>query len=142
MKRSAIIEAARKYEGVPWHHAARSRFGMDCVGLLVMVARDLGIAHVDDTQYPIRPRRGRLHASLHASGLVPVPADDARPGDVLSFLCPRLSVPYHVGIMAEREGRETLIHSMRHPGKVAEVSFDGEWRELHEGTWRYPGAVD
>lgn len=38
-----VAEAARKYEGVPVVEGGRSREGLDCVGLVLCVAHDLGL---------------------------------------------------------------------------------------------------
>lgn len=135
-----IAEVARSFVGVPFHHAARSRHGMDCVGLLVMVARELGIEHTDDVHYPMRPKRERLHASLKGAGLAQVEGEPC-PGDVLAFYASEsLRVPYHVGILGRSAAGPSLIHAARHPGRVVEITFAGSWLKKHESTWRYPGA--
>lgn len=47
-----VINKAREYIGVPFHHGGRSRKGgVDCGGLLVCVAADLGIEYVDRLNY-------------------------------------------------------------------------------------------
>lgn len=110
--------------------------GVDCVGLLIMVARKLGLPHTDDPHYRMRPQPGRLMESLRRSGLVEVA--EAKPGDVVAFDCSRRGVPYHVGILATFDGRPTVIHAIAR-GRVEEVSFDGEWESKHVSSWAYPG---
>lgn len=38
-----FIKVARSYLGVPWVHQGRSRTGLDCVGLIVISARNCGL---------------------------------------------------------------------------------------------------
>lgn len=38
-----FVAAARGYIGVPWVHQGRSMRGVDCIGLVVMAARDCGL---------------------------------------------------------------------------------------------------
>ena len=47
----AIVAEARTWLGVPWRHQGRSRAGVDCAGLVVLVARALELADHDSTAY-------------------------------------------------------------------------------------------
>ena len=47
--RTDIVAAARGWLGVPWRHQGRSRAGVDCVGLVVVVCRSLGLSDHDST---------------------------------------------------------------------------------------------
>jgi len=42
---SDVVAQARKYMGVRWAHQGRSPAGMDCAGLVIRVAQDLGLIH-------------------------------------------------------------------------------------------------
>jgi cell wall-associated NlpC family hydrolase len=44
---NAIIAAARSWLGVPWRHQGRTRQGVDCAGLVVLVGRGLGLDDYD-----------------------------------------------------------------------------------------------
>lgn len=46
-----LVEAARKYIGVKFQHQGRTRRGCDCLGLVVMSMRDIGMAPNDRTDY-------------------------------------------------------------------------------------------
>ena len=35
-----FVAAARGYVGVPWRHLGRSRTGVDCIGLVLLAARE------------------------------------------------------------------------------------------------------
>lgn len=43
MSAEAFVAAARGFLGVPWVHQGRSERGVDCVGLVVMAARAVGL---------------------------------------------------------------------------------------------------
>jgi hypothetical protein len=79
-----LDEAARAWLGVPWRHLGRSREGLDCIGLVLLAARECGIMADDPAPYAREPASHRLRAGL-ASALDEVPIAEARPGDVLVF---------------------------------------------------------
>jgi len=79
-----LDEAARAYLGVPWRHLGRSRAGLDCIGLVLLAARDCGIAAEDPAPYAREPSSQRLREEL-ARYLDEVSIADPRPGDVLLF---------------------------------------------------------
>ena len=54
--KAEIVAKAREYVGTPFHHQARMKgVGVDCVGLLFGVGRDLGLAWRDVGAYPDVP---------------------------------------------------------------------------------------
>lgn len=129
---SKIADTAKKYLGVPFIHQGRSPEGMDCVGLLVQVANDLGFEAHDFTAYSLRPQAKQLMKLIGKScdrvGGVP------EPGDILVFALLGPNWPQHAAIKTEAG----MIHSFRGgPCKVVEVGFDDFWQERLHSTWRY-----
>mgnify|MGYP003457874926 CR=1 FL=1 len=56
MLRSEITAAALSMVGSPFHAQGRlPGIGLDCIGVIVCVARALNIPHTDVTAYPMRP---------------------------------------------------------------------------------------
>ena len=47
----AVVAQARAWLGTPWRHQGRSPRGVDCAGLVVLVARALGLADHDVAGY-------------------------------------------------------------------------------------------
>ncbi len=92
----SFITAARAYLGVPWQHQGRSRFGIDCVGLLVCVARDLGIQIEDMRAYEREPGAHDLARMLRRH-CVSVPVAGMRPGDIVLMGRPST----HVGFLTQ-----------------------------------------
>jgi cell wall-associated NlpC family hydrolase len=130
-----IVGAARSWIGTPFHHQARLKgHGVDCVGLVVGVAMDLGLVVRDRRDYSRLPDGFSLEAELEDQ-LVQVP--DRAPGDVLMFRMPRL--PRHVGIYAgtDHEGTPRMIHATSNAGKCVEVNLDTVWLRALKKTYRF-----
>jgi len=113
--RDEIIREARAWIGVRWRHQGRSRFGVDCVGLVIQAGRSIGV-EFEDAPYPRRPdgtfldgfrKRGREKA-----------VRDAQPGDALVFVFG--GAPCHIGILTWKEGQWHLVHAHAHRRKVVE----------------------
>lgn len=135
-----IVNAARREKGTPFHHQGRAtRMGIDCIGLLVMVARELGIPHQDETVYGREPSPEELRKGLEASGLVEIDPSDRQLGDVLVFWIKNRERPRHVGIQTDLYG-EGLIHTYADVAKVVEHALDGFWRRRIAWVWRFPGV--
>jgi len=127
-----FIEAARSYEGVRWVHQGRTRLGIDCIGLLVLSARDIGLEVDDHTDYQRRSAGDDLLRGFYRNCTRVAPATMRR-GDMLVF-SDRV-YPHHAGIftgtMAQSGTRvPAFIHAHRRlkgSGKVLEQRLDDEW---------------
>lgn len=139
--RADIVAAARACFGLRFQHQGRITAGIDCIGLLVLVARTLNVPHNDTATYKRFVRDGELHAGLLRAGLVEIPSAEAADGDVASFWYYREAVASHVGILATHEGRRTLIHTNAEVRKVVEQGLDGFWGEKLVKVYRFPGVV-
>ena len=131
-----IVSIARQYIGTPYHHQAREPgVGIDCVGVLVCVARELGIL-AEDADYVTYARHARddellriLDAHLER---LPDPAL-AEAGDVLTF---RIGPwPHHVAI---KTGPDTLLHSYAGIGRVVETQIGRSWQHRIIAAHRIP----
>lgn len=132
--------AARRYLGVPFLHQGRNpAIGIDCVGLLVLAARDCGLndlaAH-DLTSYARNPAKGELERRLRAA-LSPV--SEPIPGDVVSISYHGQT--RHVAIVGERNGRLTLIHTASNVGRVVEHGLTDQWRSRITGIYRVEDSL-
>lgn len=121
-----FIAAARSYVGVPFRHQGRTRHGVDCIGLVVCAARDIGLTLADRTDYPRDP-----------NGLLPLemarqfaPVESTQAGDIL--LMRFRGEPQHVAILAGA----TLIHGYASIGRVVEHGLDAKWRRRIVATYR------
>lgn len=120
--RAEFIAQTLTWLKTPYHHQARLKgVGVDCIGLLVGVADELGI---DTSNVPINytraPDPAQLFAALHETGHV-APAAVSAPGDIVLFRIGRQ--PTHFGLLTDYG----FVHADHHFG-VVEVPFDGKWR--------------
>lgn len=125
--RGRIVDTAREYLGTPFHHQGRLKgVGVDCIGLLVGVAREMGLFVHDNTEYSRRPDGRTLLAELRKV-LDEIPVEDAKPGDILVFWFQRRTRhPQHVGIKSE----VGIIHTYEHIGRVVEAPIGGWVRNI------------
>ena len=130
-----VCTAARAWLDTPFHHQGRLLgVGCDCVGLVVGVARALGVDVVDRSGYARIPQSGQLKAALDAQ-LVPVP--DLAPGCVV--LMRFGDDPQHVGIVAQAlAGHLSLIHAYAPARRVVEHRLDEDWRARIVQIYEYP----
>lgn len=121
-----VQDSARKFKGVRWVHQGRTPHGLDCIGLLVIVARDLGYAVVDRTDYPPRPLGNEFHEVVQAQT---VAMREPAPGLLGFFRQGPLAA--HCGIFSLYRGQELrLIHAYRPRGRVTEDNYLGTcWQD-------------
>lgn len=137
-------QIAMTYVEVPFQHMGRSRQGLDCVGLLIVVAKDYGIEPLDSPHYGREPARNNNSFQLadYLRQNMGEPVDRPyRPNDVLLMkLRPRFA-PSHVGLVAPHPHGLGIIHSYGQIGRVAFQRIDAarhsqivevfEWPEKH-----------
>lgn len=135
-----VVSTARDWVGVPFLHQGRSRNGVDCAGLVIAVANELGLdviaGYVDRADYPRDPsndnmmRLLRKHLSIVRSG-------EPQAGDVLHFSFRIL--PQHVAIYTGGDNR--MVHSFN-SGKhqVIENGFVGPWPRRLRTIYRFKGV--
>lgn len=143
--RAEVIAEARRWIGTRWRHHGRDAGGLDCVGLLIVVARSLGLvpgATLDEIDrqvagYPRYPR-GDMLRRLLLEHLRPV--DVTRPADVLLF---RIDAePQHVAVVAEHpSGTFSIVHAYApRPHRVIETILDDTWRRRMVAAFSLPGV--
>lgn len=113
--RSDVVQAAKRYLGVPWRHQGRSMRGVDCVGLVYCVARDLGILPHDLEVPPYRRVPDGTFLSYFNAHMVRVPLMDMQPGSVI--IMSYRDQPYHAGILLT-VNPSSLIHAYARFRKV------------------------
>ncbi len=124
-----FIAAARKYLGVPWQHQGRTRFGIDCIGLLVCAAQDCGFKVGGPIAYGREPTKTELVSMIRRYCSL-VPKSQQQIGDVV-IMGARES---HVGVLTDAFIPFGFIHVPTN-GTCCEVSFDAGVCELR-GTYR------
>ena len=148
-----IIEQARSWLGTSYHHqgrlkkAANHNGGVDCLGLVMGVARELGLreksgrlfSEFDRSGYSEQPDNYELEEFL-ALHLAIVKFEEIAVGDILSFRFIKYS--QHVGIVSDfLEGRLGLIHCYRNSACVVEHHLSASWQKAIAGVYRFPEQV-
>lgn len=132
--RADIVFEARKWVGVPYRHQGRSRTGVDCIGLAVVVVRDLGVMDYDIDGYGRTPS-GRMMTRLLSERCQPVPLADIEEGDLLHMAFG--GQPQHVAIVSGTNPAR-IIHADATAGHVVEHGLDATWRGMVRGAYRIP----
>lgn len=142
--RAAVVAEAREWLGTPYHHQARLKgVGVDCAGLVIGVARALGIvgADMDVTGYSRRPDGTSMLAHCDA-WMQHVPFDALQPGDVIVLRIE--DDPQHMAIAGDYvHGGLSMIHSLDRSngrGSVIEHRLDDSFRSRLVAAYALPGV--
>jgi cell wall-associated NlpC family hydrolase len=92
---AAIVQAARKYLGVPYVWGGHSPRGMDCSGLVTVALKDVGVTGLPSMTHTVTLQ------FLAWSGAQTVPRDSCRAGDLVCWTG-------HIGIATDRDN---MIHA-------------------------------
>ena len=120
--RTQIVEAAREWIDTPFHHQARLKHvGVDCVGLVIGVARELALVpqDLDVLGYPRTPDGTSLMATMRQH-MTEIDRAAMQPGDVIVVSFDR--DPQHLAILCDyRHGGLSIIHAAGNTGRVIET---------------------
>lgn len=136
--RAEIVSEARTWLEVPWRHQGRDITGVDCVGLVVMVCRALGISDYDSTSYGRSPDARQFLGHFTAGGATRINPLEAGDGDLMVFH--QSGFPCHCGILSTRFGERYVIHSHMGRRKVVEEHVRPESPVV--ACYRLPGVDD
>lgn len=129
------VEIARSYIDTPFHHQGRvPGVGLDCVGLVICVARELGKLppDFDVTGYARQPDGAMLMHHLHEH-LIEIPQNCMMVGDVVCVAFDKH--PQHVGLLGDYlYGGFSIIHAATKHKRVVET------RLLFSNTMRFVSA--
>lgn len=127
-----IADKAAEYLGTKFVHQGRLKgVGVDCIGLLVCIARELKLEHYDYLHYSERPDPAELLHYIHKS--CDRVLGDAIPGDIYLFWFVSSDRPQHAGIVVQ----DGFIHTYKSIGKVVKHPLTAAWRKRLYGIYRY-----
>ena len=135
-----VVAAARGWIGTPFQHQARLRgVGVDCIGVVVGVARELGLSDYDISGYGAAPYAALVtrEADDHMDR---VPITAMRAGDVLMLRIE--NDPQHFGIVTEVPGAggvARFVHAFSKVGRCVETSLDRFWHSRVVAVYRFRG---
>jgi len=141
LTRDSIVQIARSWLGTPFKHQGRTKRGLDCAGLIILVGKELKVLapEFDEKNYPRRSPHSEEFMHFFIKHLDKKHKKDIMPGDVLILKEPLF--PCHCGIAGERHGKLTVIHSHAPSRKVIEEYYEVDgWKDKHVMTFEYPGT--
>jgi cell wall-associated NlpC family hydrolase len=130
--RNDVIRVARTYLGSRHVHIGRSKeHGVDCIGLVVGVAKELGLSYHDVQAYSKRPDG---HSLIREFDFAFLPCEQPLPGDIVVFWISRPELPTHAGILTDYG----VIHTHAGIGRVVEHTLDNKWIKRIHRHYCYP----
>ncbi len=138
--RAEVTAAAYGWMGTPWRHQHRTKgTAVDCAGLVIGVARELGLVapDFDFTGYG-RQADGTLLAVCERF-MTRIPRDQMAAGDVLVVAVE--SDPQHMGILVPyRHGGLSLVHASSTARQVVETRVMFGRTFVFRAAFRLPGV--
>lgn len=134
---STIVQIARSWVGVPFQHQGRTRFGVDCIGLVLCVrdeAKAWPVVGKIRRDYPRNPS----HRLLEGMQEHCEPAAGPAMGRLVLLRWRLNQQPSHIAILTP----DNLIHSYQTAGRVVETGFREPWTRLVHSYWKIPGVID
>lgn len=134
--RADVVSEARRWLGVPYVHQGRTRFGVDCIGLVLCVRNALEpweALHRELRNYARRPKDSLLLDRVHANC---VQLDAPEDGALILIRWPKNPEPSHAGIYADGN----IIHAYQRVRRVVETGFRACWLRWAHSYWRLPGV--
>lgn len=138
ISREDVIAESRKWIGTRWVHQGRSEMGVDCAGLVIMVANALGLPAEDLLGYRRSP-----DGLLFRQHIVRQTTFERQPRAGSIGLFREARFPTHTGIFGtDADGNLTLIHAYMPYGRVMEEPFIHEWPQKVVAVRNYIGLID
>ena len=131
-----IVTEARQWIGTRYVHQGRTRYGVDCVGLVICVRDAVEPAPelmAEITNYARNPQAELIkRAEKYCTRLT-----QPEPGCVILIKWFNDKDPSHAAICTG----PTMIHSYKNAGKVVEVGYRFQWLRWTHSLWRLPGVA-
>ena len=138
-RREAIVEAAKRWLGTPYHHQGRLLgVGCDCLGLITEIGKELGLLDYDSASYSAMPDGRTMEAECRRNLVGPKALP--QPGDIALMWIQQRNLPQHLAIFVPWDQRIGIIHAHQRFDDVKQHSFDGFWRKRLADIYSYPGV--
>lgn len=139
LSRTLIQAEALSWIGIRWRHQGRSRTGIDCAGLIIMVSNRLGYPCPDVYGYSRKPD-GYDFLKQFTMRYDLKPKEDIKPGDIVLFDDKRL--PCHCGIIVEIHKQPYFVHAHALKKKVVFDRLSGVWQDRWSHTLEFRGVPE
>ena len=133
-----IVARAKEYIETPYRHHGRSiTTGVDCIGLVIAVAQDLGISMYNTFRYSRRPNVQEFDSQMIKAGCILLPYSERKNGDILRLSEPRWPV-HSVIYEVAKDGSEWTVHAYLPYRKVVREPLTPERDSRISSVWRFP----
>ncbi|TGP28196.1 peptidoglycan endopeptidase [Mesorhizobium sp. M2D.F.Ca.ET.232.01.1.1] len=131
MRAEAFVAAARGFIGVPWVHQGRSERGVDCVGLIVLSARAIGI------DAPMKADYGRFQYYPQAREYLEQFCDRVGSPELGDIVLYKTTQSLHMAIVSEVEdgGIARVIQALGHKSSVVDTALQFTPLQLWRLRW-------
>ena len=133
--RQQIVAAANRYIGTPWRRYGRSQYGLDCVGLLIVIANELGLGTYTIEQYSKDYKYIDLIQNLNKANCIRIPRYKLNIGDILVMTLTDTGV--HAGIYC---GSSSMIHANIKSRKVIKSGLS-TYEKYITDQYTFPGVT-
>ena len=144
---STLIACASELIGVRFAHQGRTSDGLDCLGLLLLAAKNAGITlngltpdALDVPHYGMRPDAQLLRQKLDTY-LMPLAPHAVSAADVVLLKVDGL--PQHLALLTDypMKGELGMIHAYAPSRAVVEHRYDAHWRKQTYLAYRLPSIA-
>ena len=132
-----VVRVARSLLGVRYTHQGRSRAGLDCIGLPVLVRAELGLPALDAAPGYAKTSAAFEMLDFCRAHMVEVSPVEIQPGDILVQID---GIGRHMAIVCDYPlSPESLgiIHAWRPNRRVTECRLDDGFMRLVRGCFRF-----
>jgi hypothetical protein len=127
MTRNELVDYARTFVGTRFKMHGRGTVGMDCIGLLIAVARHFGQEIEDKTSYTMgKPYEVELNKHLHQYS-IPASINPIKHGQIVKFR--QSFLPMHVGIITMDTAQPMVLNANMKKHRVVEEPLS-TWKSL------------
>lgn len=148
--RDAIVAEARSWVLTPFMHQQRLKgVGVDCVGVIVGTGESCQVLSINPLEwaafaaYTRQPNPNRMLRGMRKFLVeLETPREQIAPIGSIGWFGWREGIPMHLAIVAEYEGRPTMIHAYEPIKKCVENTIDSEWLGRLQSWWAYPGVAN
>lgn len=135
-------QIALRYLGVPFRHRGRTERGLDCVGLLAVVAQELGVDIHDVRLYGREPTAALLAQVFREHLGEPKPKGaNLEIDDILLLQLPGQPLMGHAGLVVPHPYGLGIVHAYAEIGKVVVQRIDQRRRAQIREVYAWPGKL-
>ena len=137
-KADDIVRVANTLVGMKYRHQGRGQGSIDCVGVPIYIAHELGLSTWDTTDYGPRPVLHKFNKLIVKTGATRIPMKDLTHGDMVQISWEG-AAPVHVGIIEiDERGQTWVIHAFMLHRQVTREQVDAKMQRSFVAAWRLP----